>query len=227
MRRGTRAGVDYFNDAHPLHGVKIRVALRTRRRIFDRLMRFLAPTRDTRVLDVGTTPDLTIPYNNFFERWYPYPERLSACSTEDCSGLEARFPGLRFRRIVGDDLPFPDRHFDVAVSFAVLEHVGGEARQRHFLAECARVAERFVVYTPYRYFPVEVHTFMPFTHWLPAAWHRPLWRRIGLGFWAEEANLNLLSRRAAERIVPPFGRAGITLIRTLGWPSNIEIQWRR
>ena len=87
-----------------------------------------------------------------------------------------------------EDLPFHDGEFDAAVSFAVLEHVGSEPRQRHFLSELARVASAFVVYTPYRYFPVEMHTFLPFTHWLPAPWYRAMWSRLGLKFWADEQN---------------------------------------
>jgi len=195
--------------------------------MYERVMGLLRPTRESRILDVGTTPDLEIPYNNFFERWYPYPDRLTACSIEDCSDLEKQFVGLRFRRIDGEDLPFQEREFDAAVSFAVLEHVGSERRQRHFLRELARVAGAFVVYTPYRYFPVEMHTFLPFTHWLPAPWYRAIWSRLGLEFWAEEGNLNLLSVRTAKRLVPSFGDATVRLIRFWGWPSNIEIHWRR
>jgi len=195
--------------------------------MYERVVGLIRPSRESRILDVGTTPDLDIPYNNFFERWYPYPDRLTACSIEDCSNLERHFVGLKFRLIEEGDLPFDDGEFDAAVSFAVLEHVGSEARQRHFLSELARVAGAFVVYTPYRYFPVEMHTFLPFTHWLPASWYRAVWSRLGLTFWAREENLNLLSIRAANRLLPSFGHAAIRLIRVLGWPANIEIHWQR
>jgi hypothetical protein len=217
--------VDFFGREHPLHGLKVRLALRARRRMYARTMALLGAGRDTAVLDVGTTPDLAIAYNNFFERWYPYPERLTACSIEDCSALEARFPGLTFRLVRGAALPFPAKAFDAAVSFAVLEHVGGAADQRRFLAELARVARRFVCYTPYRYFPVEMHTYTPLLHWLPAAVCRAAWRWWGLSAWADERNLNLLSVRDVRRLLPGHGRATVRLVRTLGWPSNIEIPW--
>jgi hypothetical protein len=134
----------------------------------------------------GVTPDLEIPYNNFFERWYPHPDRLTACSIEDCTVLERVFPGLTFRLTKGDRLPFGDREFDLAVSFAVVEHVGSRERQRQFVSELARVARSFVLYTPNRYFPVEMHTLLPLTHWLPTTCYRPLWRRLGLAFWGDE-----------------------------------------
>ena len=160
-------GIDYFNRHHPLHGVKVGFALRARRRMYANVLTLAAPGRESRVLDVGVTPDVDIPYNNFFERWYPHPDRITVCSIEDCSNLETHFPGLTFRRVEGRNLPFRDGEFDLAVSFAVLEHVGMRPDQQHFLSELARVANEFVAYTPYRYFPVEMHTFFPFLHWLP------------------------------------------------------------
>ena len=62
--------IDYFNRGHALHGIKVAVALRARRRMFERVLDLAKPGRESRVLDVGVTPDLTIAYNNFFERWY-------------------------------------------------------------------------------------------------------------------------------------------------------------
>lgn len=222
-----REAIDYFNRGHVLHRVKLAIALRARRRMYDRVLELASPSPETRILDVGTTPDLTIAYNNFFERWYPYPGRITACSVEDCSVLEGRFPGVSFRLTDGRHLPFGDGEFDLAVSFAVLEHVGGIDEQRRFLGELARVCRAFIAYTPYRYFPVEMHTLLPLTHWLPAPAYRALWRCLGLGFWAKEENLNLLSLRSVRPLLPQFGQARVRLVRTLGWPSNIELYWQR
>jgi hypothetical protein len=135
--------------------------------------------------------------------------------------------GLRFVPIEGDRLPFPDRHFDLALSFAVLEHVGGMVKQRRFLSELARVASEFIVYTPYRYFPIEMHTLLPFTHWVPTRLYRALWRKLGLSFWSKEENLNLLSGRDIPPLLPAKGHSMVGCLRTFGWPSNIEIHWQR
>jgi len=218
--------VDYFNRNHPLHAVKERVALSARRKIYERVIGLARPGPDTKVLDVGVTPDLEIPYNNFFERWYPHTRQITTSSIEDCSNLERAFPGITFQQTDDVRLPFADRSFDLALSFAVLEHVGSAEQQRRFVAELSRVARAFVLYTPYRYFPVEMHTLLPFTHWLPNRWYRALWRRIGLSFWAEESNLNLVTFTDAHALLPTAGRGEVRCVRVMGWPSNIEVFWQ-
>ncbi len=71
-------------------------------------------------------------------------------------------------RADGRDLPFGDAEFDVGFSNAVVEHVaGGREGQRQFVHELCRVAQRVFVTTPNRRFPLEVHTLLPFVHWLP------------------------------------------------------------
>jgi hypothetical protein len=122
---------------------------------------------------------------------------------------------------------YADREFDLALSFAVLEHVGSAQNQRQFLAELARVADAFIVYTPYRYFPMEMHTLLPLLHWLPVHWHRAILRRLGMTFWAQEQHLNLLSVASIRRLLPRPGHADIRLLWSVGFPSNLEVHWRR
>lgn len=66
------------------------------------------------------------------------------------SGLEviqsAQIPGLEAAMLFdGYQIPFPDRHFDAAMSIYVLEHVDHE---RTFLRELARVANWVIVAVP-------------------------------------------------------------------------------
>ena len=159
--------VDYFSLGHPLRRAASVVSYRERRKMFARFMELIGPSSDATVLDVGVTPDQTLPESNFFEQLYPYPQNITATSVEDASFLETKFPGLRFVRTVGRKLPFDDLAFDVVVSFAVLEHVGARALQEIFLKELFRVGRRVFVTTPNRGFPVEMHTLLPFVHWLP------------------------------------------------------------
>jgi SAM-dependent methyltransferase len=212
---------DYFSKSHPLRAWGTRRAVAARARMFDVFRRTVPFDADTTVIDVGVTPDEELADSNFFEAHYPYPENVTATSVEDASHLTARYPGLTFVRTDGDTLPFPDRHFDVAVSWAVLEHVGDRDRQRRFVAELVRVSRRFFLTTPNRWFPLELHTFLPLVHWLPQRAHQRALRALGKDFWASTDNLDLLSADDLLALFPSTAEVALTRHRTLGWTSNL------
>jgi len=212
---------DYFSSSHPLRTIATKVALRARRRMFARFARFAQPTPRTTVVDIGVTPDRELADSNFFEFMYPYPNRLTATSIEDATFLEVLRPGLRFVQTDGATLPFDDRQFDVAFSSAVLEHVGETDAQRAFIAEMCRVSDRFYLTTPNRWFPIEVHTFLPLLHWLPRSMHRRVLRLLGKPFWAAPTNLRLVSAAELAAMFPAGTTVTIQRQRTFGFTSNL------
>ena len=189
--------------------------------MYAHFVRAIDPSPDDRVVDVGVTPDRSLPESNFFEYLYPHKERLTATSIEDAAFLENAFPGLTFVQTVGTTLPFADKEFDIVVCFAVLEHVGNRDVQLAFIRELLRIGRKLYLTTPNRWFPVELHTFLPFLHWLPQALHQRVLRRLGLAFWAETANLNLLSRKEFGRLFPAEANVSITGHKLLGLTSNL------
>lgn len=213
--------IDYFSSSHPLRGLATRVALRARTAMYEDFMAWAVPSPTDRIIDVGVTPDRSLADSNFFEALYPYPTQITATSIEDASFLEVDHPGVRFVQTDGTTLPFPDGAFDVAFCSAVLEHVGGEAAQRQFLAEVVRVSRRCYVTTPNRWFPIEVHTFLPLLHWLPKSVHRRLLRLLRMPFWAEETNLNLVGADEFAARFPPGVRVEVQRRRLLGFTSNL------
>jgi ubiquinone/menaquinone biosynthesis C-methylase UbiE len=128
-----------------------------------RFAREFALTPETRVLDVGGTPDCW--------RWLPVLPRVVFLNTprakEEVGATEW---------VAGDGrlLPFADRAFDIVFSNSVIEHVGDAESQRRFADEVIRVGRAYWVQTPNRWFPVEQHLLTPFVHWLPARWQRTL-----------------------------------------------------
>jgi SAM-dependent methyltransferase len=82
-------------------------------------------------------------------------------------------------------LPFPDQFFDIVYCSSVIEHVtlskkdvwsewsgrrfreAARVRQAEFAREIRRLGKRFFVQTPYRHFPIEPHSWLPFAAWLP------------------------------------------------------------
>lgn len=199
--------------------------------MFDAFMSALQPTASDTVLDVGATSDETYEASNYFEAMYPFRDKVVACGIDGgAAALETRFPGLRFAYADACDLPFADRSFDLVHSSAVIEHVGSFERQSRMVAECLRVARRGVfITTPNKWFPVEVHTTLPLLHWLPPRAFRFILRRSGYDYFAEEANLNLMSRSRLARIASAHKdwSSNIATHRLLGWRSNLLFVARR
>jgi trans-aconitate methyltransferase len=145
--------------------------MRSRQRKLALLLELLEPGPQTTVVDVGVT---NAPFgggssDNFFEALYPWPGQITGVGHTELDRFAAAFPRVRAVRADGRDLPFADDEFDIGFSNAVVEHVaGGRDEQRRFVHELCRVARHVFVTTPNRRFPLEVHTLLPFVHWLPA-----------------------------------------------------------
>lgn len=214
-------GIDYFGKDSRLLSFKTGQSLKARRAMFDVFMRESGATAESKVIDVGVTPDRKLADSNAFEKFYPWIDNTTATSFEDASFLEGEYPGLSFVKTEGELLPFADKEFDAAYSSAVLEHVGSRAQQEVFLAEVIRVSKFFFIAVPNRWFPLELHTFIPVTHWLPKPLHRRILRALGKDFWAEERNLNLVGERALRALFPAGVEVKIHKHRLLGLPSNL------
>jgi hypothetical protein len=212
-----------YNIAKP-DSLAIRVTGKMRRRMYERFVSVARPADHETILDVGVTSDRSYESSNYLEAWFPHKHLLTACGLDDASFLEAQYPGLKFVPADGLALPFQDGSFDVVHSSAVVEHVGNRARQAQFIAELYRVARRVVcLTTPNRWFPIEVHTSVPLLHWLPPEAYRAILSSTRLSFFADEANLNLLSasdllRICVEQSIPG---AAVQGVRLFGWTSNL------
>jgi hypothetical protein len=121
-------------------------------------------TADTRVLDIGGTPD----------NW----QLVSVAPRVVLLNMPRARADLADAAVwvAGDGrfLPFRDGAFDVVFSNSVIEHVGDAASQERFAREVARA---YWVQTPNRWFPVEQHLLTPLVHWLPKRWQRAIVRR--------------------------------------------------
>jgi SAM-dependent methyltransferase len=213
--------IDYTNSQHRWRHVITHFNIAGRKKFYQAFMDQMAPSASTSILDVGVTPDQSAADSNFFEKWYPHPECITATSIEDASHLESLHPGLTFVQTSGDGLPFDDDQFDIAFSTAVIEHVGDRERQRQFLAELLRVSKRFFITTPNRWYPIELHTYVPCLHWLPQHRHQQALRRLGKESWATTENLNLLDQRALRALFPAGVTPTVTGTRLFGMCSNL------
>ncbi|GAA0561222.1 methyltransferase domain-containing protein [Rhizomicrobium electricum] len=83
---------------------------------------------------------------------------------------------FHYVRTNGERLPYDDNSFAVCYSNSVIEHVGDANARKKFAAEIRRVAPRYYVQTPYKWFFFDPHTVGAFVHWLPKRWQRRLIR---------------------------------------------------
>jgi SAM-dependent methyltransferase len=193
------------------------ISLRSRRRKLRLFLDELQPTAETSVLDVGAD-ELAFGEGdgcrtlNFFEEHYPWPEQITALGLQDGDAFRARYPGVRYVQGDACALPFADGEFDVVFSNAVIEHVGGRERQHRFVSEALRVGRSVFLTTPNRRFPVEVHTRLPFVHWLPDSLSHRAYRAAGRD---SATDLRLLTRRSFRALFPGRVRIvnlGLTLV---------------
>jgi ubiquinone/menaquinone biosynthesis C-methylase UbiE len=204
--------------------LKARLASYQRRKMFQAFLTMTGVQEADTILDVGATSDQALSHSNYLESWYPFKNKITATGVEDASFLEEAYPGLRFVPSDGNSLPFPDGSFDYVHSSAVLEHVGSWDKQIRFIEEAWRVARKGVfLTTPYRYFPIELHTALPLLHWLPARWYRYVLGKTNLRFFALEENLNLLSRGDLKSIATKAGLDDPTIkgVSLGGWICNL------
>lgn len=125
-------------------------------------------TERTTVLDVGGSPLI----------WQFAKVRPRLTFLNLPPAIEKGHPEVN---LVGGDgrlLPFRDKAFDIVFSNSTIEHVGTFAHQREFASEIARVGKRYWVQTPNRRFPFEMHVMLPFIHYLPRTWQRPVVTRF-------------------------------------------------
>lgn len=197
--------------------------IKSREKKYELFISLLEPKAEDKILDVGVAPH-TFRGINFLEQWYPHPENITALTNENperFKDFQNAFPETKLIYGDGKCLDFPDDHFDIVFSNAVLEHVGSEHDQRKFIHEACRVGRKIFITTPNLWFPVDFHTLIPIAHWLPQKTKSWIYRIFGQGFWADKKRLNLLSIRRLAALYPDGVNAKFIKLRTLGMTSGI------
>lgn len=176
---------------------------------------------DDTVLDVGAADIEYSPFDNFLEKNYPYPNKITALSIFPLVHFTKRYPDVSTVVFSGGAFPFDDNSFDVVHSNAVIEHVGGRELQVNFVKELSRVGKRFFFTTPAKHFLVETHTNVPIFHLLPKRLFDGILRIIGKG-WATGDYMNLLSKHDIEVILRLAGVPKFRIItnRMFGLPLH-------
>lgn len=190
----------------------------SRRKKLDCLLKAFKPTKENSVLAVGVDASSFHSYSNYVE--YNYPFTGNVVGLTNTPKEQWLNEGVPIKLVYGDgrDLPFTDDSFDIAISNAVIEHVGNRDQQRQFVGEMCRVANRVFITTPNFYFPVELHTRLPFVQFMPAGIRNWMLNNFGHNkYYAAEwgRGLNLLTARDLRSLFPKNMKVHVFGLRSL------------
>lgn len=168
----------------------------------------LRPRPADSLLDIGGGAGIS----GEFARVYRFFSAVHVVNLDPRTVSDCFFDHVTFGIADGCALPFPDRSFDWVFSNAVIEHVGGLARQESFAAEIRRVARRgYFVATPDIRFPVAPHTLLPFYQFFSPRWQRRICR-FSPGYLRSYERIDLLSARDLTVLFPQ------ATVRRMGFP---------
>jgi Methyltransferase domain len=197
--------IQYSARLGALDNIKNDLALNVRRCLFKRWWREMRPSREMRVADFGVSGHRDHSAHYFFESLYPWKDRVTAIgrAAEDASWFPEEFPGLTFLEADLREIPLPDNYFDVGICNAVVEHAGPYDQQVRLVHEVCRVARKVMFTTPNKSFPVELHTFVPFAHWLADEKFHAILRALGHHELGTIDDLNPIDEQTLLSLFPP------------------------
>lgn len=177
-----------------------KIAAFNRKKKWNLFYEIIYPTNKDTILDVGYTEIEYSKIDNFLEKNYLYPENITALGLTEPVEFSKKYPKVKAVKYDGFIFPFEDKVYDICWSNAVLEHVGSQERQVLFLKEINRIAKIAYITTPNRYFPIEVHTRIPFLHFLPKKIFDKLLKYFNKE-WAGEDYMYLLSLKDIKKVL--------------------------
>jgi len=205
------------------------ISARSRKKKFDQFLRLVAPRPDETLIDVGVNTEEYSAADNYLEKFYSYPENITAVGIGDLSLFRERYPKAKSFEGDGRALPFGDNSFDIAYSNAVIEHVGStRADQLQFLTELVRVSKRGYLTTPNRHFPIEIHTRTPLLHLLlPKKMFDAFLVFIGKE-WATGDYMHLLSKKDIHSLFADAHISNYTLLENRFYPPmTFSVIWQK
>ena len=179
------------------------------------------------LLDIGTTEDSSADSSNIFCKMLNNIKIHKSVSNQ-------KITNKRFKRCIKKSITskFSKKTIntfksDLVVSSATIEHVGSLKNQITKVGNMISLSKEYVVIsTPNRFYPIELHTKLPLLHWLPKTFFRKILLFLNMKYFADEKNMNLLSKSDLKKILNIFSQKidyKIYNIYFLGFVSNFLI----
>jgi len=184
----------------------------------------MRPLPESTILDAGFSDKEYSATDNYLEKNYPFPQKITALGIDEPTDFLKHYPKIEAIQYDGHHFPFSINSFDIVWSNAVLEHVGSREKQVLFLKEISRVGHRAFITTPNKCFPIELHTRIPFLHWLPKSWFDKILRSLGKS-WATGDYMNLLTLKNLKQLLKDANITHYKIIknRFLGFTMNFIV----
>jgi len=178
------------------------------------------------VTDIGTTLDTKHDHSNYLVKNLKQIKNFKSISNQKI--ITNFFSKILTKSITENfsDLEIKEYSSDLVISNATLEHVGNKIKQKKMISNVIKLSKKkFVIITPNRYHPLDFHTQIPFLHWLPKSIHRKILNLVGLKFYSQEENLNLISLNDLKFFLEEFKniKYNISYIRLFGFKSNLIV----
>ncbi|PIR92980.1 SAM-dependent methyltransferase [Candidatus Falkowbacteria bacterium CG10_big_fil_rev_8_21_14_0_10_43_10] len=177
-----------------------RVSAYNRQKKWQKFINIMRPGSKTTILDAGFSDREYGPVDNFLEKNYLYPQKITALGIDRPREFIKNYPLVKAICYGGHKFPFTDKSFDIIWSNAVWEHIIGRESQLNFLREIKRVGCKAFITTPNRFFPVEVHTRLPLLHYLPKKVFDKILRWLGKP-WAAGGYMDPLSLKEVKELL--------------------------
>jgi|TARA_B110000483_G_C18172816_1_gene533883 ubiquinone/menaquinone biosynthesis C-methylase UbiE len=192
--------INFSYEPKRFQGIFKKILILQRNKFFKFFKNEIFFDKNSQILDIGAA-NVDNDYDNNFIDNFPYKKNLTCLSDQKLDILKGKYPEITIIEGDGRKMKFKSKSFDIVFSNAVLEHVGSKYNQISFLKECIRVSRKNIfIITPYRYFPIEMHTKIPLLHFLPIKIFRKILQLFGEKFLSNEANLNLLTKTDLKNI---------------------------
>ncbi len=201
-----------------------KILTKKREEILSVLKKYLDDRDIIDVLDVGSTEDENNESSNYLIKNLGNYKQYKSISDQT---IKSKFFSKTLKKSITEDLDkneIDDFKSDLVISNATIEHVGSLENQIKMCSNIINLSRKyFIIVTPNRFHPLEFHTKIPFIHWLPKKIHRKILKLIGLKFFAEEKNLNLLSEYEFKLIMKKLNQANFDIknINFLFFKSNL------
>ena len=179
------------------------------------------------LLDIGTTEDSSAGSSNIFCKMLNKIKIHKSISNQKITNK--RFKSTikksitsKFSKEIIDTFKS-----DLVLSSATIEHVGSLKNQITKVSNMISLSREYVVIsTPNRFYPIELHTKIPLLHWLPKTFFRKVLLLLNMKYFADEKNMNLLSKSDLKKILNIFSQKidyKIHNIYFLGFVSNFLV----